>query len=94
MAPVTYRIELTPAANRELRKLPAEARRRVSRRIDGLASEPRPAGVEKLAGADGLYRVRVGDYRVVYTIADEVLIVVVVRIGHRRDVYRLLSSRS
>ena len=56
--------------------------------MDGLAKEPRPKGVKKLSGADDLYRIRVGDYRVVYQIRDDRLIVLVVRIGHRKDVYR------
>jgi len=56
--------------------------------MDGLAKEPRPKGVNRLTGAADLYRIRVGDYRVVYQIQDNRLIVLVVRIGHRKDVYR------
>jgi len=56
--------------------------------IDALADNPHPAGSLKLQGADDLYRIRIGDYRVIYQIQDEVLIVLVVEIGHRRDVYR------
>jgi len=61
---------------------------RVARKIDSLAGDPRPAGVEKPRGAEDLWRVRVGDDRIIYTIRDEVLLVLVVRIGHRREVYR------
>ena len=82
----TYRIELRPAAVRALRKLDPQARRRVQGAIALLAQDPRPPGARALQGRPGL-RVRVGDYRIIYTIADDVLLVVVVRLGHRRDVY-------
>lgn len=83
-----YKIELVSSAVKELSALPEADRRRVGRRISGLAATPKPPGVEKLKGRDDLYRVRAGDYRIVYTIRDAVLLVLVVRIGHRRDVYR------
>jgi len=82
------RIELKPSAARELERLPREVQRRVARAIDGLASDPRPDGVKKLEGPDELYRVRTGDYRILYQIRDAVLLILVVNIGHRRDVYR------
>ncbi|UZJ26824.1 type II toxin-antitoxin system RelE/ParE family toxin (plasmid) [Rhodococcus antarcticus] len=81
-----YRIELRPAAARALRKLDPQARRRVQGAIALLAQDPRPPGARALQGRPGL-RVRVGDYRIVYTVEDDVLLVVVVRLGHRRDVY-------
>jgi mRNA interferase RelE/StbE len=58
------------------------------RKLDALQEEPRPVGVEKLAGAENLYRVRVGDCRIVYAIRDRELVVIVIRIGHRREVFR------
>lgn len=61
---------------------------RIRAATEALGENPRPEGVTKLAGTDDLWRVRVGDFRVVYMIADDVLVVTVVRIGHRRDVYR------
>ena len=74
---------------RELEAIEPKAERvRIHRRIDALSSEPRPAGCEKLAGADGYYRVRQGNYRVIYRIEDHRLVVVVVKIGHRREIYR------
>ena len=91
--PLPYRIEFTPAAARQLRKLTPEVRKRVSARIDALASDPRPAGTEKLGAEDGLYRVRAGDYRIVYTVADDVVLVVIVKIGHRADIYKALRQR-
>jgi mRNA interferase RelE/StbE len=65
-----------------------EPQERIGRAIDALSTTPRPAGAVKLRGAEGYFRIRVGDYRVVYEIADSVLVVLVVRIGHRREVYR------
>jgi mRNA interferase RelE/StbE len=65
--------------------------RRISAKIDSLKTNPRPSGVEKLSGEEDLYRVRVGDYRILYQIHDRILLVLILRIGHRQDVYRLLS---
>ncbi len=81
-----YRIELRPAAARSLRKLDPQARRRVQGAIALLAQDPRPPAARALQGRPGL-RVRVGDYRIIYTVEDDVLLVLVVRLGHRRDVY-------
>jgi mRNA interferase RelE/StbE len=83
-----YAVVLRKSAARELSKLPKAAQQRIAQEIDGLAVNPRPQGVKKLAGADQLFRVRVGDYRVVYTIEDQRLIVEVIRVRHRKDVYR------
>ncbi len=81
-----YRIELRPAAVRSLRKLDPQARRRIQGAIVLLAQDPRPPTARALQSRPGL-RVRVGDYRIIYTVEDDVLLVVVVRLGHRRDVY-------
>jgi len=83
-----YRIEFTKAADRQFSKLPEREQKRLALRIDELADEPRPAGCRKLEGADDLYRIRSGDYRVVYQVADRVITVTVVRVGHRRDIYK------
>jgi mRNA interferase RelE/StbE len=91
--PGPYRIEFSPAAARQLRKLPPDVRKRVGTKIDALASDPRPPGTEKLEGQDGLLRVRAGDYRIVYTVADDVILVVIVKIGHRADIYKALRKR-
>jgi mRNA interferase RelE/StbE len=85
---VSHRIELTPSAERQFRKLDPQARRRVQAAIELLAEQPRPAGTKKLVGGDGEWRVRTGNYRVVYEIQDEVLVVLVIAVGHRRDIYR------
>jgi len=86
----TYRIEFTPAAARDFRGLPQDVQRRLGLKIDALAGTPRPRGVETLAGEKDLHRIRAGDYRIVYQIRDEVLMIVLVRIRHRREVHRNL----
>ncbi len=83
-----YAVEVATSAVTALRDLPRTDQRRVAARIDALAEDPRPPGVEKLEGADDLYRIRAGDYRIVYRIEDKRLLVLVIRIGHRREVYR------
>ncbi len=83
-----YNIVFTPAALRQLRKLPRRDQRRILDTIELLADDPRPTGAKKLHGADALWRIRAGDYRVVYTIENTKLIVLVLRIRHRKDVYR------
>jgi mRNA interferase RelE/StbE len=83
---MAYTVELAPAAERELNALIKTARDRIIHHLLDLQVEPRPPGVKKL-DAD-TYRLRVGDYRILYEIQDQVLIVLVLKVGHRRDVYR------
>lgn len=85
---MTYRIQVAPTAVRQLRTLDPAARRRVQAAIELLADQPRPSGAKKLAGGDGEWRVRTGDHRIVFEIRDEVLLVLVVAVGHRRDIYQ------
>ena len=85
---MAYAIEFVPSARRELRKLPREVQLKLNERIDSLSSDPRPRGSRKLKGSDELWRVRVSDYRIVYEVRDKVLLVLVVRVAHRREVYR------
>lgn len=82
-----YGVEFTTAAAREVRKLDAGIRRRVLAAIDQLGDEPRPAGARKLVGYDNAWRVRISDSRVMYEVHDDVVLVTVFRVGHRRDVY-------
>lgn len=82
-----YRVELRPAAVRALKKVPRGDRQRLQGVIALLAEDPRPPASRPLSGRPG-YRVRVGDYRILYTIDDGVLLIVVVTLGHRRDVYQ------
>jgi mRNA interferase RelE/StbE len=81
-----YRIELRPAAVRALRKLDPPVRRRIQGAISLLAENPRPPAARALQGRPGL-RVRVGDHGILYTVQDDVLVVVVIALGHRREVY-------
>ncbi len=83
---MSYRIELRPAAVRALKKIDPQHRSRIQGAIALLGQNPRPPGAKALKGRDGL-RVRVGDYRILYTVQDDVLLVVVVTLGHRRSVY-------
>lgn len=71
-----YRIEIVPKAKRQLKA------------IRNLAETPRPQGVKKLSGEDNLYRIRIRNYRVIYQIQDNVLLILIVAVGHRRDIYR------
>jgi len=86
---VTYRVEFRPAAARELRKLDRSARDRIAKVIALLAEEPRPPAAKMLTGDDAprLWRVRTGDYRVIYSIEDDVLLVLVINVRHRREAY-------
>lgn len=87
---MSYTIEFRPAARREFKKLPAQFKKQITLKIDSLADNPRPVDTKKLQdsplGTD-LYRVRVGDYRIIYSIFDKMLIVLIVKIGGRGDVY-------
>jgi mRNA interferase RelE/StbE len=83
----SYRVVLTSSAERELKKLPSDVVARIVPRLQTLASNPRPAGCKKLHGGDREWRIRVGDYRVVYTIDDRKSLVEVTRIRHRSEVY-------
>ncbi len=85
---MAYRVEIKRSAVKEIAALPKREQRRVVSAIAALADDPRPDGVRKLVGSENAYRVRVGDYGIVYQIFDDVLSVHVVRVGHRRDVYR------
>jgi mRNA interferase RelE/StbE len=84
---VTYRIELRPAAIRALKQIDHQDRDRIRGAIALLGENPRPPGAKALQGRPGL-RVRVGNYRIIYTIQDDVLVIVVVTLGHRSDIYK------
>ena len=89
MAGATYTIQLKPAAERDLKKVKDRAvLRRIARAIDGLETNPRPPNAKALQGDGSILRVRVGRYRILYTVEDAALLVLVIRIGHRHDVYR------
>jgi len=81
-------VTILPSALGQLAKLPRHEQKRIKQRIDRLAADPRPPGVKKLKGESDLFRLRSGDYRIIYSIDDVRLIVLVIRIGHHREVYR------
>ena len=85
---MAYRIELKRSAKKELDKAPKTISGRLQAAIDGLAAEPRPAGARKLRGRERTYRIRVADWRIVYELHDDRLVVLVTRVRHRKDVYR------
>jgi mRNA interferase RelE/StbE len=86
--PPEYQVYFKPSADRQLRRLPEDVQRRLVGEIALLAFDPRPAGAVKLKGAENLWRIRVGTYRIVYEIRDRALVVLVLRVAHRKDVYR------
>lgn len=88
-----YRIELLPSARRELAALPRGAQIIVGAAIADLAADSRPAGVSRLRGVPDVWRVRVGEYRILYQVHDARVLVVVVRIGDRREAYRSTELR-
>ncbi|WP_216215630.1 type II toxin-antitoxin system RelE family toxin [Amycolatopsis aidingensis] len=87
---MSYQIRITPTALKALRKLDKPVRRRIQTAIDGLKDAPRPPGVIALQGVPDAYRIRAGDYRIVYQVKDDQLLVLVVDLGHRREIYKNL----
>jgi mRNA interferase RelE/StbE len=85
---MAYSILLAPPAERQLTSLTDSVQKRIVKRLKSLRENPRPQGVKKLAGEEDLYRIREGTYRIIYTIQDKELIVLVVKIGDRKEVYR------
>jgi len=83
----SYRIVFKKSVAKDLRQIPKKDIQRIFNRIDNLKEDPRPAGVEKLS-SDEKYRIRQGNYRILYMIEDEIITVTIVKVGHRRDVYR------
>jgi mRNA interferase RelE/StbE len=83
-----YRIEVSATAERQLKKIRREDLVRILRSISLLADEPRPAGCRKMTGYDDIYRIRVGNYRVIYEIDEKRIVVIILKIGHRREVSR------
>jgi mRNA interferase RelE/StbE len=82
-----YRILIKPSAIKELKKIPKRELNKITDRIQALSKDPRPPGCEKLA-AQNAFRIRHGSYRIIYTIEDDKLIIIVIKVGHRRDIYR------
>ena len=85
---MSYALVFDGRTRKTLDGLDTDLRNRIIRKLDAIQENPRPPGVVKLAGDENTYRIRVGDWRIVYEVRDKVLVVLVVRIGHRREVYR------
>ena len=86
---MSYKLRVLPKARKELDRLPSKDKTLVEKRILALAENPRPVGCKPLAGElAGLFRVRVGDYRIIYQIQDDMLVVLVIRVRHRKNAYR------
>ncbi len=83
-----YRIQVSRTAERQIKKLPLDARAQVVRTVQGLAVDPFPTGCRKLTGYDDVFRVRAGPFRILYSVNGGTLIVIVLKVGHRRNVYR------
>ncbi|MGH7929114.1 MAG: type II toxin-antitoxin system RelE family toxin [Candidatus Binatia bacterium] len=89
---MAYRIAFTPRAQRDFKALDGSVRGRIARRIDSLAENPYPQGIKKIEDEDELYRMRVGDYRILYQVKGRVLLALIIGMGHRRDIYRRIGN--
>jgi mRNA interferase RelE/StbE len=87
-----YAVEFLKTAEQELADLPKKNQRQIIKRIEGLRADPHPPGVKQLRGSEKLFRLRVGDYRIIYLIENARLVVLIVRIGDRKDVYGSLEA--
>ena len=83
-----YQIEFSATAEKQFRKLAKSIQQRLARVINSLASAPRPRGSRRLQGYEDVYRIRSGVYRIIYSIEDKRLLIIVLKVGHRKDVYR------
>jgi len=89
---MSYRVELKPAAARQLSAIEKPAQRKIAAKIESLAKDPFPHDAKNISGKEDFFRVRSGDYRIVYKVKKKILLVLVIKIGHRRDIYRRLSG--
>jgi mRNA interferase RelE/StbE len=85
---VPFRIEWKKSTRKDLRKLPASTEERIIEAVENLAENPFPHGVEKLSGSQHAYRIRLGDYRIVYEVVNELKLIEIQRVRHRKDVYK------
>lgn len=84
----SYEIEVSRTAEKQLKKLPKEDRKRIVEATLELQNEPRPRGARKLSGYDDVYRIRVGRYRILYSVSETDIVIIILKIGRRKDVYR------
>ena len=83
-----YRIEFSPRAELQFKKFPKEVQIRLKHRIDNLAENPFPRGVKELSAEENIYPLRIGDYRIIYQVQGSALLILILKLGHRKDVYR------
>ena len=88
---MTFRIQFTKSAAKALKAIPKTAQKRIAKKIESLADDLPDPATTKMKGNNPFHRVRVGDYRIVYEIQDEILLILILKIGHRKEVYRRLS---
>ena len=87
---MAYKIEVTPRTQKDLKALPVQERQRVADRIDALKTDPSPESYKEQKGREDFYRIRVGYHRVVYQVEDEVLLILIVRVGDRKEIYEII----
>lgn len=85
---MTLKVEFSRAAEKQLENIPSSDQKKIVKKAEKLADNPFPSGHEKLKGEDHLYRIRQGDYRILYSVFEKKLLILIVKIGHRREVYR------
>ncbi len=83
-----YQIKILSKARRSIKKLPKSVQENIKNAVRNLGENPRPNNVKKLSGSHDLYRIRLGDYRIIYQIKDDILLIVIVMAGHRKEIYR------
>jgi len=88
---LSYKIEVKKSAAKDLKKIPKADRKRIVDKIDSLAENPPLKETTKMKGNNPFHKIRVGDYRIVYEIQEDVLLILIIKIGHRKDIYRNLS---
>lgn len=88
-----YTLEIEPRARRQLRVLPQDMQRRITGALAQLAQQPRPPDAKRLTGHDRIYRLRVGAYRILYEIEDHIRVILIIEVGHRREVYERFRRR-
>ena len=88
---MAWEVRIQPTAGKQIERLDRSVARRIVGHLEKLAENPYPSGIKKLAGEENLFRARVGDWRIIYQVQDKLFLVLVIKVGHRKDVYRKLS---